>query len=104
MAAVVVLATIIMTALLVTGATGFLKGAAVGEKGVSPTFECSAWLRERQKKYAAHKSPCAAAAAAAEDARRARSGAPCPRRDSTAPASTQTPYAFYMASQGCVRV
>ena len=92
---------------------GFLRGIVDNPAGVAPTFECTAWLTRRQQSYLggvpAPINPatgvaytvCEAASQAVGDAQHPAAGAACPARRTPPDAERQSPYRYYMASQGC---
>jgi len=81
------------------------------DKKIAPTFECAAWLTQRQQGYLSGSplslnpetnspySICEATKQAVNDSQLPGNAAACPVKK--APPDQQPPYIFYMAAQNC---
>lgn len=113
LAMVVVIAVVLIVAVSVSLLVKLLGGVVDNAAKVAPTFECTAWLLQRQRGYlngrplptnpATNKAYtiCEATKQAINDAQLPANASVCPARKAPPAAHQQSPYVSYMVSQGC---
>jgi hypothetical protein len=112
-AMVIVIAVVIIVVVSVSLLLKLLRGLVDNAGKVAPTFECTAWLLQRQQSYLSGRPPptnpatnqaytiCEATKQAINDAQLPANASVCPVRKAPPDVHRQSPYVSYMASQGC---
>ena len=106
---VIIIVVVVGTALF----TRAINSVVYNENKIAPTFECAAWLTQRQQGYLsgsplslnpATNSPytiCEATKQAVNDSQLPGNAAVCPVKKAPPDIDQQPPYIFYMAAQNC---
>ena len=109
-AVVIVIVIILIVVVSVTLLVRFLRGVVDDAGKIAPTFECAAWLTQRQQGYlGGNPNPatgkpytvCEATKQAVNDSQLPANASVCPVKTTPPDVDQQSPYIFYMASQGC---